>query len=294
MSKKASEGQEKIMSALFRGKEIFKPIDTGRIDEHVSCVREYVANIFFYTKNGQTLMIDAGYNYPRLREKMEWLGIQPEQITDILITHQDTDHVGAVEADSDGLFAHAKLYIGRTENKYLTGELRRKVCWGFYTLPQVTIFNEKVLIDDNQVFYFGDIKVEAIPTPGHTRGHLAYLIDDRYLFTGDAIWLGPDGGYSFLNVLAVDNRLGMASLKALKENLEQRRIQPIIITGHTGWTDNFEFAFAHIDKVCHAMRRQKPHDPNAPYDGYDETSDTKEKAQSGFLPKATEILCERK
>jgi ubiquinone/menaquinone biosynthesis C-methylase UbiE len=36
---------------LFRGKVIFKPLNTGRIDEHVSCVREWIANIFFYTKN---------------------------------------------------------------------------------------------------------------------------------------------------------------------------------------------------------------------------------------------------
>ena len=45
------------MSLKFRGKEIFKPMNTGRIDEHVSCVREYIANIFFYTQNGKTIMI---------------------------------------------------------------------------------------------------------------------------------------------------------------------------------------------------------------------------------------------
>jgi len=203
-------------------------------------------------------MIDAGYNYPRLKEKMEWLGISPEQITDILITHQDTDHVGAVEADSDGLFSHAKLYIGKRENKYLTGEICRKVLWGLNTLPQVTIPNEKVLIDDNQVFNIGDIKIEALLVPGHTKGHLAYLIDDRYLFTGDAIWLGSDGGYSFLNILAENNELAIKALKALKKKLERRQLKPMIITGHTGWTDNFSFAFAHIDKVCHALRKQKP------------------------------------
>ena len=62
MSKQASEFQEKTMALLYRGKEIFKPLNTGRID----------------------------------------------------------DHVGAVEADSDGLFRTAKLYIGEVENPYLT------------------------------------------------------------------------------------------------------------------------------------------------------------------------------
>ena len=109
MSKKATEFQKKSMSKMYRGKQIFKPLNTGWIDENVACVREWVANIFFYRKNGTTIMIDAGYNYDRLEEKMGWLGINPEEIRDILITHQDTDHVGAVEEDGSGLFKNATL-----------------------------------------------------------------------------------------------------------------------------------------------------------------------------------------
>ena len=62
MSKKATEFQKREMSRMYRGKEIFKPLNTGWIDEHVACVREWVANIFFYRKGGTTIMIDAGYN----------------------------------------------------------------------------------------------------------------------------------------------------------------------------------------------------------------------------------------
>ena len=148
MSKKATEFQRKAMSWMYRGKEIFKPLNTGWIDENVACVREWVANIFFYRKGDTTIMVDAGYNYDRLAEKMGWLGIDPKSIHHILITHQDTDHVGAVEADSPGLFRNAKLYIGEIENRYLTGEARRKVIYHLYKLPQVTINNEKVLLHD--------------------------------------------------------------------------------------------------------------------------------------------------
>ena len=77
MSKKATEFQRKEMSRMYRGKEIFKPLNTGWIDENVACVREWVANIFFYRKGDTTIMIDAGYNYDRLAEKMSWLGIDP-------------------------------------------------------------------------------------------------------------------------------------------------------------------------------------------------------------------------
>ena len=80
MSKEASKSQEKTMSRIYRGKEIFKPLNTGRIDERGSCVREFVANVFFYTKNGVTIMIDAGYNYDRLEDKMRWLDLAPGTI----------------------------------------------------------------------------------------------------------------------------------------------------------------------------------------------------------------------
>ena len=282
MSKQATDFQKVAMSRMYRGTEIFKPLNTGWIDENVACVREWVANIFFYRKGNTTIMIDAGYNYERLGEKMSWLGIDPKSIRHILITHQDTDHVGAVEADSPGLFRQAKLYIGEIENRYLTGQVRRKVIYHMYKLPQVTINNEKMLLADGQVFYIDGIKIECFLVPGHTWGHMVYLIDDRYLFTGDTIWLGADGGYSFISGLAEDNKLAVKSLAALEEKLSRRGLHPLFITGHTGWTDNFSFAFAHKDKLCSPFKK-RVHDPNAPYDAYDESDDTQERAKTGFL-----------
>ena len=386
MSKKATEFQRKAMSWMYRGKEIFKPLNTGWIDENVACVREWVANIFFYRKGDTTIMVDAGYNYDRLAEKMGWLGIDPKSIHHILITHQDTDHVGAVEADSPGLFRNAKLYIGEIENRYLTGEVRRKVIYHLYKLPQVTINNEKVLLHDGRVLDIGDttimidagynydrlaekmgwleidpksihhilithqdtdhvgaveadspglfrnaklyigeienryltgevrrkviyhlyklpqvtinnekvllhdgqvldidgIKIECFLVPGHTWGHMVYLIDDKYLFTGDTLWFGADGGYSFISSLAEDNKLAVQSLAELERKLRARGLHPYFITGHTGWTDNFAFAFAHKDKSCSPFKK-RVHDPSAPYDAYDESDDTEENAKSGFL-----------
>ena len=284
MSKNDSRFQVKFMSFMFKGKEIFKPLNTGFIDDRVSCIREYVANIYFYTKDGHTIMIDAGYNYDRLAEKMQWLGINSKDIKEILVTHQDTDHVGAIEQGSDELFSDATIYIGKVENEYLEGRKHRKVFWGLTTLPQVIIDNPKILIEDGQIFYIGNIKIEAFLVPGHTWGHLVYLVDDCYLFTGDTLWLGADGGYAFLNTLAEDRKLQCQSLQRLKEILVKRNLQLKIITGHTGWTDDFDFAFVHIDEICNSMRRKpKVHDPKAPYDGFDESEDTEENARSGYL-----------
>ena len=200
----------------------------------------------------------------------------------ILITHQDTDHVGAVEADSPGLFRNANLYIGEIENRYLTGEVRRKVIYHLYKLPQVTINNEKVLLHDGQVLDIDGVRIECFLVPGHTWGHMVYLVDEKYLFTGDTLWFGADGGYSFISSLAEDNKLAVQSLAELERKLRARGLHPYFITGHTGWTDNFAFAFAHKDKSCSPFKK-RVHDPSAPYDAYDESDDTEENAKSGFL-----------
>lgn len=284
MARKDSDHQKKSMSALFRGKAIFKPLNTGRIDEHVACVREWVANIFFYTKNDVTIMIDAGYNYARLQEKMKWLNIDPSSIQHILITHQDTDHVGALETDSEQLFKNAMVYIGEIENRYLTGETRRKVFHGLYKLPMVKTNNLKRLLKDGEIFTIGDIKIECLLVPGHTWGHMVYLIDDEYLFTGDTIWFGADGGYSFIATLAEDNKLAVQSLEKLEKDLRARKRTLKIITGHTGWTDDLNFAFRHRTELCRPFTK-KYTDPSAPFDGYEEDDDTEEGARSVPLPK---------
>ena len=284
MARKDSDHQKKSMSLLFRGKAIFKPLNTGRIDEHVACVREWVANIYFYTKNNVTIMIDAGYNYARLREKMGWLDIDPSTIQHILITHQDTDHVGALETDSELLFRDATVYIGEIENRYLTGETRRKVFHGLYKLPMVRMENKKVLLRDGEVFQIGDIKIECLLVPGHTWGHMVYLIDDEYLFTGDTIWFGADGGYSFIATLAEDNKLAVRSLEKLEKELRRRNKPLKIITGHTGWTDDLDFAFAHRAELCKPFT-EKYTDPAAPYDGYIEDDDTEDGARTVPLGK---------
>ena len=279
MARKDSEHQKKSMSALFRGKAIFKPLNTGWIDDNVACVREWIANIFFFTKNGATVMIDAGYNYERLREKMGWLDIDPASIRHILITHQDTDHVGALEADSDLLFRDATVYLSEIENRYLTGEKRRKVFHGLYRLPMVKTDNKKNLLKDGDVLCIDGIRIECLLVPGHTWGHMVYLIDDTYLFTGDTIWFGADGGYSFISTLAEDNRLAVQSLKKLEQNIRARKRRIAVITGHTGWSDDLDFAFAHCDEICKPFTRHYT-DPEAPYDGYIEDDDTEEKARS--------------
>ena len=74
MSKKATEFQKREMSKMYRGKEIFKPLNTGWVDERVACVREWVANIFFYQVSGD-YMRWIGYFFIFMGIKMATDGV---------------------------------------------------------------------------------------------------------------------------------------------------------------------------------------------------------------------------
>lgn len=48
---------------------------------------------------------------------------------------------------------------------------------------------EHLISGEMEVHFGEDLKI--IPTPGHTRGHLAFLFKDKFLFTGDHLWWSP-------------------------------------------------------------------------------------------------------
>ena len=58
---------------------------------------------------------------------------------------------------------------------------------------------------------------------------------------------------------------------------------------NTGWSQDLDFSFAHRDQVCNSLRRQKPHDPSAPYGGYDESDDTEEGARNNPLVSVNDV-----
>lgn len=52
-------------------------------------------------------------------------------------------------------------------------------------------------IQDGEVLQVGRVRVEAIATPGHTNSHMAYLINQTHLLTGDALFIRGCGRTDF-------------------------------------------------------------------------------------------------
>lgn len=119
---------------------------------------------------------------------------------------------------------------------------------------------------DVDIFFIqkGDVRVQALLVPGHTLGHLCYLIDDTLLFTGDSIALNKEGGWCF----NYDSKLNQESLAALKNRVDLSVIQ-YVFTSHNGFTDNAQSAFRHIEVIPDLNAKGVLFDETAPYDCFD-------------------------
>jgi len=133
----------------------------------------------FYTINKHTssvgLLTDRKQNYilfdtgsvsfqEVLLEKLDNLGVKPEQINHILITHSHLDHCGNL-----ALFKNAKVHISAC---YMDSQTAETVLY--------KDMHEKPI----------PLGVEVFPSRGHTFDHVSYFFEvdgQRYCFAGDAI-----------------------------------------------------------------------------------------------------------
>ena len=54
-------------------------------------------------------------------------------------------------------------------------------------------------ISNGEILHIGKIQIKAIATPGHTDSHMAYLVNDTHLLTGDALFIRGCGRTDFQN-----------------------------------------------------------------------------------------------
>ncbi len=122
-------------------------------------------------ESGKGVLIDGNDLLDPLLEKAEQDGIE---ITHILITHPHADHIAGLAA--------AQQRLGGVP---------------FVAHPETAAeIDEEVaeLIEDGGKLSNGGLEIEAIATPGHAAGHLAFLIDGGDVFTADVLFKGTVGG----------------------------------------------------------------------------------------------------
>jgi hydroxyacylglutathione hydrolase len=204
------------------------PAKTEVVLESIISIQDLFVNVFLVKDGDNYIAIDAGNNLNTILEELTKLGINPDQIKAVLLTHTDGDHVASLP-----IFKNAKVYLSRSEEQLLNGKKSRFLFFGNSIAAK-----EYSLIDDQQVFNIGNIKIKGILTPGHTPGSMCYQVNDKYLFTGDLISLKKDKIEKFPKFFNVDTDMAAKSI-GLITNLPEVEY---IFTAHYGYTNDYRKA----------------------------------------------------
>ncbi len=253
----------KLKRFTMYGKRMLHPLETGKYEAGISCVREHDVNIWFYTKGKTTIAIDAGHlDFKGVDNELRKIDIDPNKIKNVILTHSDVDHCGGVDKCAKNyLFPNANVYIGKGEKVYFNGAVRM-VKMGIALKNPVRLRDGYKTVSDGDILYFDDIKVQVLEITGHTRGHVCYVVDDRILFSGDCLAINQNGGYSLFDFFTQNPELNKKSLHRLKDSIEKLPIE-YVCTGHSGMHKMSEKIFAHIDESAKSTRKN-PFDPTAP------------------------------
>ncbi|MDR1482399.1 MAG: MBL fold metallo-hydrolase [Synergistaceae bacterium] len=151
--------------------DIGKFIPTGK---YPSAVAVYMIR----SASGVTL-VDTGYG-ANLELNMRSLGVSPEDVKELLITHSHGDHIGGLLKDSAPAFPNARVSVSRAEYD-----------WSAAMRESLGKYGDSVnLIDPGALDNGAEVMpgVLAIAAYGHTPGHSVFMFEskgERMLFWGD-------------------------------------------------------------------------------------------------------------
>lgn len=182
---------------------------TEQITDGVHRVADGLVNWYLVDDRGEVAIYDAGWprSWPRVEAALKELGRGPGDVTAVVLTHGHPDHLGAAEAarKATGAAVHVhETEVARAHGKAkgsspftlvpgLLPSLWRPSATGFVLHATVRGFMTPTWVKDVTPFASDAVldvpgRPRAVATPGHTAGHVSFLLEDRGVaITGDAI-----------------------------------------------------------------------------------------------------------
>ncbi|GHV60555.1 MBL fold metallo-hydrolase [Spirochaetia bacterium] len=143
-------------------------------------------NTFLIRGGGHTVVVDTGFG-GAIFENMRQLGVRPEDVDAVLLTHMHGDHIGGLQKDGKSLFPRAKVYLAKQERDYWVDTAANAGA-----RAALAPYGSKV-----ETFLPGAIGggapeilpgIRAAAAFGHTPGHTVFLLEsngEKLLIWGD-------------------------------------------------------------------------------------------------------------
>lgn len=222
-----------LMLKLKSEEKKLTPLATQTLTHDVSVVKDDFSNVYIVQCNSGYVVIDAGTCLENVQTELSTLNIDPLQVKAVLLTHTDMDHVQSLE-----LFSKAKVYLSNEEEQMINGQTNRMFCFGNHIATR-----DYILLEEGEELIIDNLTIKGILVPGHTPGHMAFVINDHYLFSSDAVGLKDGQVVPFNEFFNMDTPKAMQSMSKLV-GLEGVQY---IFTAHHGYTDDYKKAVIGIN-----------------------------------------------
>jgi hydroxyacylglutathione hydrolase len=207
-----------------------KPVETGHVTGNIFAIKDSYVNVYLVRADSGYIMIDAGNSQKKIEKGLAELKIAREDISALFLTHTDGDHVASIP-----LFPHAQIFLSSLEEQLINGETPRFVFFGNNIKRE-----DYELLEDGQELSFAGVLIKGISTPGHTAGSMCYLVDGKYLFTGDVLKLINGKVEEFHHFINMNTETDIKSI----EKLGKLEGVEYILTAHYGVSNDFKEAFS--------------------------------------------------
>lgn len=156
------------------------PADFASLHMQVTFIESGNHKVLLDTGMGDVTFPNNKPDNGRLISGLETIGVKPEDITDVVLSHGHPDHIGSCSNDGDPFFKNATYYIAPNELEFWTQKPGDEANFPNFMLG---IGNAQLEPIRKLIKPYGDGDeivpgVTAIAAPGHTMGHHAFLLHD--------------------------------------------------------------------------------------------------------------------
>lgn len=226
------------------------PLATGKIEgTDIIAINSRINNLFFIpvgtpTPSGRDwIVIDAGSDAGTVKREMERMSIDGHRVKGVFLTHTDYDHVASLV-----LFPNAVIYMSEQEKQMIDGSTYRQF-FKKNKLPKLCDSNKIVYLSEQKMIEvitnwsgaeadelhghqrepLDSHKVRMIQATGHTKGSAMYVVDEKYLFTGDAFKIADSR--ILVHPYTMDKKQAKETIRRVQDELKKYEK---VFTAHYG------------------------------------------------------------